>query len=179
MSVPDTYNDYLAHYGIKGMKWGRRRDPGPDGIVGTKDTAGSKTKSSPKEPNKVFNKKNAKIAAGVVGTAAVIGVSAMGARHIQKGRKAAAVAKMDAVINKSFLDMYLDTAPKPAPKPTYKPRAKKTDTKLYGKNGAERIEKKLNQGVPLRTARQKEAVRKGSTYALKVAANLALARIQS
>ena len=26
MSVPDTYDDYLEHYGVKGMKWGRRKN---------------------------------------------------------------------------------------------------------------------------------------------------------
>lgn len=31
-----TYDNYLAHYGIKGMKWGVRRKPGPDGTVGSR-----------------------------------------------------------------------------------------------------------------------------------------------
>lgn len=30
-----TYEDYLAHYGIKGMRWGIRRDVGPDGTIGS------------------------------------------------------------------------------------------------------------------------------------------------
>ena len=35
MSIPDTYDDYLAHYGVKGMKWGRRKNT--DGSKMTRD----------------------------------------------------------------------------------------------------------------------------------------------
>lgn len=31
-----TYDDYLEHFGVKGMKWGVRRKEGPDGLVGNK-----------------------------------------------------------------------------------------------------------------------------------------------
>lgn len=30
-----TYDNYLKHYGIKGMRWGVRREEGPDGNVGS------------------------------------------------------------------------------------------------------------------------------------------------
>lgn len=45
MTLEITYDDYLAHYGVKGMKWGVRRDVGPDGLVGS-GTGDPKTDSS-------------------------------------------------------------------------------------------------------------------------------------
>ena len=48
-----TYDDYLEHYGIKGMKWGVRREEGPDGLVG-------KNKSS-KEPTGDSNKSKRRV----------------------------------------------------------------------------------------------------------------------
>lgn len=53
-----TYDDYLEHYGIKGMKWGVRRKEGLDGKVSTKrdnSSAGSKlTKNQEDELTDVY-----------------------------------------------------------------------------------------------------------------------------
>jgi hypothetical protein len=47
----EEVNNVLAHFGILGMKWGVRRQPGPNGLVG-KDGSSSKTTSSKKtEPD--------------------------------------------------------------------------------------------------------------------------------
>lgn len=48
-----TYDDYLAHYGIKGMKWGVRRKPGPDGTVGTGSGKTKTNKSKMSDATKV------------------------------------------------------------------------------------------------------------------------------
>lgn len=48
-----TYDDYLAHYGIKGMKWGVRRKPGPDGTVGTGSGKTKTNKSKMTDATKV------------------------------------------------------------------------------------------------------------------------------
>lgn len=53
-----TYDDYLEHYGVKGMKWGVRRKEGTDGRVSTKrdnSSAGSKlTKNQEYELTDVY-----------------------------------------------------------------------------------------------------------------------------
>lgn len=52
----EEVNNFLAHYGILGMKWGVRRQPGPNGLVG-KGGSSSKTTSSNKtdtDPDKVI-----------------------------------------------------------------------------------------------------------------------------
>lgn len=54
----EEVNNVLAHFGIKGMKWGIRRQPGPKGLVG-KGRSSGKTKSSKKvepDPDKAIKK---------------------------------------------------------------------------------------------------------------------------
>lgn len=84
-----TYEDYLAHYGVKGMKWGVSRNR-------TDKSSSSKKASSDLTPEEQASRKarRKKIAIGVgaaVGVAAVVGVSAMGAKKIQSGKAAASV----------------------------------------------------------------------------------------
>lgn len=46
--MSDNPEDYeLVHYGIKGMKWGRRRPDGPDGTVSSGAKSGGKTSDKP------------------------------------------------------------------------------------------------------------------------------------
>lgn len=59
MVLEITYDDYLEHYGVKGMRWGVRRDVGPDGTIGSGD--GSKTIDKDKQAKR--DKKSAKFRA--------------------------------------------------------------------------------------------------------------------
>lgn len=55
--------DFLAHYGIKGMKWGVRREPGPDGTVGGKGSrkaARQEKRASRKAARKTARQENFK-----------------------------------------------------------------------------------------------------------------------
>lgn len=60
--------EYLAHYGIKGQKWGVRRYQNPDG---TRTTEGKKRYSSDKKSKNINPKTVLKVGAAVAGTAAV------------------------------------------------------------------------------------------------------------
>src|SRR5699024_12863508 len=48
-----TYDDYLEHYGVKGMKWGVRREEGPDGLVGKNNSSKEPTGDSNKSKRRV------------------------------------------------------------------------------------------------------------------------------
>lgn len=62
-----TYDDYLAHYGVKGMKWGLRKRR--DSSSGRSSKSGSSKSTS--EPNK--HEKTKKIAKGAAAAAVVAG----------------------------------------------------------------------------------------------------------
>lgn len=81
-----TYDDYLAHYGVKGMKWGKRKARGSDS-----DKSSSDRTPEEQAARKARRKKVAVGVASVVGVAAVVGVTAMSANKIQNGKKTASV----------------------------------------------------------------------------------------
>lgn len=56
-----TQDDYISHHGVKGMRWGRRKDGGPQGYKGTYPVAsngGAKTLTKLENENakKMFDK---------------------------------------------------------------------------------------------------------------------------
>ena len=63
------YDDYLIHYGVKGMKWGVRRYQNKDGSL----TKEGKERYDEKEDKKLS--RNQKIAIGVAATAAVLAIA--------------------------------------------------------------------------------------------------------
>lgn len=91
MTTELSYDDYLAHYGIKGMRWGVRRKPGPDGTIGSGSgkTKTNKSKmsdeskdeiTSEEEEKKALRKKRAKQVA--IGTGVL--VAAAGGAYLAK-----------------------------------------------------------------------------------------------
>lgn len=264
-------DDFLAHYGVKGMKWGVRRSQAQlDRAANRKPSTSGKSGSD--QPKRRLNKKKVALAAGVVGATAAITVGAVLLNQKQKSagqtaamnqlknlggqsswdvlkgvsvtqpskssskstkqtmsagesaarkqikdyanqsmwdimtsdppksssptssgstkkkfqtpgqkRKQAGEAKAAAQIKqfagRSMWDLATDSSLSAPPKKTsYSNRAKKTDTKLYGAKGAQRIQKRVDKGSNLSDARQREAVRRYGGTATKVALNVGSAR---
>lgn len=69
------YPDYLMHYGIKGMKWGVRKQRVTSGKTKRRSSKGSMSE----EDKKARRRRNAKIAAGVAGGVAAAALAAYGA----------------------------------------------------------------------------------------------------
>lgn len=239
-----TYDDYLMHYGVKGMKWGKRKN---------RSSSEKKPERSPEE-QEARKARRKKIAIGVgaaVGVAAVVGVGVMSANKIQSGKKAAeavsdltmkmsiedAVRKMQAgekqkardaqykmaadmqarlkasakaqaktdrilrqspdvssspfrntkrhqrkideartrintVASKGLFDMAASTLSQN----NYNSRARTKDVNRFGERGAKRIEKKVNSGVSLTTARRQELRRKGRNQMVRGAVNFAVGK---
>lgn len=167
-----TYDDYIAHYGVKGMKWGvQRRSSDNTSSDDPSSGGGSRKQSNGENPSKKSIDKK-KVALGVIGGVAAVGMGAMAVRSVQSGRKAAATSALQNIAKKSLTEMYLDTAPKQAPKSNYKPRAAKKDVKNLGEKASRRIEKKVNKGVPLKQARKQEVYRRGAGLAARYATSL-------
>lgn len=57
MTHSEEFEDYLAHYGILGMKWGVRRERGPDGLVVKRSRAEKKVSKAKAKRDKKFSKK--------------------------------------------------------------------------------------------------------------------------
>lgn len=187
MTVDLTYDNYLAHYGIKGMRWGVRRKTGSDGTVTDKVESRDKSKMADNpsssegstEPKKDNSARNKKIAAGA-GIAAVAVGAAIGGVAVKNvvdtKRVNAGLAQAKRVSQMSLAELYLETAPPPAKKPARSNRAVRRDTKLYGDRGSKRIEKAINRGQSPRAARNRENIRAGAKFAVKAGLNAAMSR---
>lgn len=179
MSNLPSYDDYLAHYGVKGMKWGRRkkRSESNDSEGAVSEGGSSEVATSDKQ-RKILNKKNLAIGAAVVGSVAAVGVGAAIAsnRHAE-GKKAALRSKIAEQSKMNIFEMYLNNPPPPPKtKSKYKDRHKRADTKRYGERGAARVEKLVNKGYSLRDARTKEFSRKLRRDVARTAFNIAFTR---
>lgn len=269
-------DDFLAHYGVKGMKWGRRKARSNDTSSSTSRSSGSTSSDVEKEKRRLSpeTKRKLKIGAGVVGAAAVIAVGAYAAnkqldankvkklgemrRQVETRRAGEAAAKKqlasysgkarlnptkyskgnraakknaaadvknyadqaearrqafaarrsakqqaaaqrqrrvnsltpagrarnretDAAVTRQVMERLAkrskwevaNSLPKgPKPSKTYTARDIKKDQKLYGEKGQARIQKKVERGETLSSARQKEATRKYGATAVRIALNV-------
>lgn len=107
-------DDFLAHYGVKGMKWGVRRKS-------SKTSSSSSSDSSSEKPKRKIDKKKVAIAAGVVGGAAALTVATVVLKKHQISLGEAAVAsQMKKMGGESTWDVLtkVSTTPKAPPKPT-------------------------------------------------------------
>lgn len=111
-------DDFLAHYGVKGMKWGVTRKSG--------SSSSSKSESGSDKPKRKIDKKKVAIAAGVVGGVAALTVAAvvLNKHQISLG-EAAVTSQMKKMGGESTWDVLtkVPTTPKPAAKPAKATRA--------------------------------------------------------
>ena len=111
--------EFLAHYGVKGMKWGVRRKSG-----GSDSSSNSQSGSA--KPKRKIDKKKVAIAAGIVGGAAALTVATVVLKKHQISLGEASVAaQMKKMGGDSTWDVLtkVSTSPAPAPKPTKSSRA--------------------------------------------------------
>lgn len=80
----NDYRNYLAHYGVKGMKWGVRHDRVSTSATANRSKTGQYEDSDESSARKARIKKTAIVVGAVVGTAAVV-AGAYAARKYLKG----------------------------------------------------------------------------------------------
>lgn len=111
---PTETEAFLAHYGVKGMKWGvRRKSEG--------SSSSDNAQSSSKKPKRKIDKKKVAIAAGIVGGAAALTVATVVLKKHQISLGEAAVtAQMKKMGGDSTWDVLtkVSTTPKAAAPPT-------------------------------------------------------------
>ena len=105
---------FLAHYGVKGMKWGVTRKS-------SKTSSSSSSDSNSEKPKRKIDKKKVAIAAGIIGGAAALTVATVVLKKHQISLGEAAVtAQMKKMGGESTWDVLtkVSTTPKAPPKPT-------------------------------------------------------------
>lgn len=162
--------EFLAHYGVRGMKWGVKRNRS-NVEVGSSSSSGS-AEAAPKRKMSPETKRKLAIGAGVAAGVGAIALTAVLANKHQEKGKAAAAAQIQAFSKKSVWELATELPSKPPtnPKrPGYGKRDAKKDTKAYGEQGRARIEKRLDKGTKLADARKREALRQHGAQAARVA----------
>lgn len=151
-----TYDNYLAHYGVKGMRWGVRR---------SKNSSGS---SSGKQSNQQRSERRRKAVAAGLAAAGVVGIGTVAyAAKRRAGKKAAAKLMADKVAKMSMTEFYLHlNKTQPTPSKQFK-----KDAKLYGTKGAKRVRNKIRRGSKPEDARAMETGRSVATFLAKAAWN--------
>lgn len=123
-TTPDPFVDnFLAHYGVKGMKWGVRRS---DAEL-ARASGGRKSTSSEggsEKPKRRINKKHVAVAAGVLGVAGAVAVTAVVASNQKKVGQASVMAQMKKMSGDSTWDVL--TKVNTTPSTTTKPASKKS-----------------------------------------------------
>lgn len=163
--------EFLAHYGVRGMKWGVKRNRS-NVEVGSSSSSGS-AEAAPKRKMSPETKRKLAIGAGVAAGVGAIALTAVLANKHQEKGKAAAAAQIQAFAKKSVWELAAELPAKPPANPkrtaTYTKRDAKKDTKAYGEQGRARIEKRLDKGTKLADARKREALRQHGAQAARVA----------
>lgn len=150
-------DDFLAHYGVKGMKWGVRRDR--DGSSGRSSNAGVIAKKTAQSLTVVGAAQVGRILGSAGGT--VIGGPGIGTMvgaytgSFVAGRTAQKMVYGDVQKKRADAKKNLPSL-LPERNSAYSDRAAKQDIGSYGPDGAQRINRSMNEGKSLTEARASE-----------------------
>lgn len=151
--MSQTSEDILAHYGVKGMKWGVRKSEGPPSrkaVIATKSAQQLAVIGSIQAGRILGSSAGTVIGGPGIGT--MVGAHAGG----YAGGKVASKAiygdmKQKIADARKDVDAFM-----PDRNPNYKPGSAKNDISTWGPDGAQRINRSMNQGMKLKDARASE-----------------------
>lgn len=119
---------FLAHYGIKGMKWGvRRSDAQLARASGSKKSGDAEASEKPKRR---INKKHVAVAAGVLGVVGAVAVTAVVANNRHQAGQASVMAQMKKMGGESTWDVLTKVNTSPTPKTPTKMTSLELDAKV-------------------------------------------------
>lgn len=136
--------EFLAHYGVKGMKWGVRRYETPSKLKIAPTDSGV-TKRVKRDYNSMSDREF------------------MGKYAASKKRYSKRVAKYGDPYMKSPLAQRgkkLESGDTRGKNPNYNEQQRKRDRQVYGKGGERRVNKRLNDGDKISNARGEEVTRR-------------------